>query len=157
MEEGHELLERLSHEKDAKMPMFTSCCPGWVRFMKSQFPDYVDNLSTAKSPQQMFGAIAKTYYADILGVTPDKITCVSIMPCTAKKYECAVPQVNDSGADRDVDVSAYNCESLSVCFVQPRSISITLEEDAFDEPLGIGTGAGVIFGATGGVHGGSTS
>ena len=71
MEEGHELLERLSHEKDAKMPMFTSCCPGWVRFMRSQFPDYVDNLSTAKSPQQMFGAIAKTYYADILGVTPD--------------------------------------------------------------------------------------
>lgn len=150
MEEGHELLERLSHEKDAKMPMFTSCCPGWVRFMKSQFPDYVDNLSTAKSPQQMFGAIAKTYYADILGVTPDKITCVSIMPCTAKKYECAVPQVNDSGADRDVDVSLTTREFIRMLRAAQVNID-TLEEDAFDEPLGIGTGAGVIFGATGGV------
>ena len=150
MEEGHELLERLSHEKDAKMPMFTSCCPGWVRFMKSQFPDYVDNLSTAKSPQQMFGAVAKTYYADILGVTPDKITCVSIMPCTAKKYECAVPQVNDSGADRDVDVSLTTREFIRMLRAAQVNID-TLEEDAFDEPLGIGTGAGVIFGATGGV------
>ena len=98
----------------------------------------------------MFGAIAKTYYADILGVTPDKITCVSIMPCTAKKYECAVPQVNDSGADRDVDVSLTTREFIRMLRAAQVNID-TLEEDAFDEPLGIGTGAGVIFGATGGV------
>ena len=150
MEEGHELLERLLQKKEAKMPMFTSCCPGWVRFMKSQFPAYVDHLSTAKSPQQMFGAVAKTYYADILGVTPDKITCVSIMPCTAKKYECAVPQINDSGAERDVDVALTTREFVRMLCAAQVNIE-TLEEDNFDEPLGLGTGAGVIFGATGGV------
>ncbi len=150
MEEGHELLERISKGEEAKMPMFTSCCPGWVRFMKTQYPEYVDHLSTAKSPQQMFGSIAKTYYANILDVEPEQIFCVSIMPCTAKKYECDVPQVNDSGADKDVDVALTTREFIRMLRAAQVNID-TLEEDAFDEPLGIGTGAGVIFGATGGV------
>ena len=84
MEEASEFLE-IYTSGGREYPMFTSCCPGWVRFMKSQYPDMVKYLSTAKSPQQMFGAVAKSYYADILGVSPDKICCISIMPCTAKK------------------------------------------------------------------------
>ncbi len=136
-------------KKDAKMPMFTSCCPGWVRFMKSQFPDYVDNLSTAKSPQQMFGAIAKTYYADILGVTPDKITCVSIMPCTAKSMNV---QCHRSMTVEQIGMSMFRLQREFIRMLRAAQVNIdTLEEDAFDEPLGIGTGAGVIFGATGGV------
>ena len=150
MEEGHELLERLSHEKDAKMPMFTSCCPGWVRFMKSQFPDYVDNLSTAKSPQQMFGAIAKTYYADILGVTPDKITCVSIMPCMSKKRELTLPGMDSAGTGQDID---YVLTTREICrLIKADHIDVSrLPECDFDDPLGEATGAGVIFGASGGV------
>ena len=84
MEEGSEFLERLAHRDDYQWPMFTSCCPGWVRFVKTRYPDMTDNLSTAKSPQQMFGAIAKTYVAHRLGVDPDKVFSVSVMPCVAK-------------------------------------------------------------------------
>ena len=87
MEEGSELLERLSHKEDYKWPMFTSCCPGWVRFLKSQYPEMTDQLSTAKSPQQMFGAVTKSYFAARLGVDPGSVTCISIMPCVAKKQE----------------------------------------------------------------------
>ena len=87
MEEGSELLERLSHKEDYKWPMFTSCCPGWVRFLKSQYPEMTDQLSTAKSPQQMFGAVTKSYFAARLSVDPGSVTCISIMPCVTKKQE----------------------------------------------------------------------
>lgn len=151
MEEGNELFERLSKkDQGAKFPMFTSCCPGWVRFMKTQYPEFTDNLSTAKSPQQMFGAIAKTYYANVLDIDPEKIFCVSVMPCTAKKYECNVPQVNDSGAGKDVDVALTTRELIRM--MKSAQVNIDcLEEEEFDQPIGLGTGAGVIFGATGGV------
>ena len=151
MEEGNELFDRLSkRESGAKFPMFTSCCPGWVRFMKSQYPEYTDHLSTAKSPQQMFGAVAKSYYAQVLDIDPADIFCVSVMPCTAKKYECDVPQVNDAGAGKDVDVSLTTRELVRM--MKSAQVNIeTLEEQEFDQPIGLGTGAGVIFGATGGV------
>lgn len=152
MEEGHELLERLQHanEEGTKLPLFTSCCPGWVRFMKTQYPEYVDHLSTAKSPQQMFGAVTKSYYADILQVDPSKIFCVSIMPCTAKKYECDVPEVNDAEAGKDVDVVLTTRELGRMIRMAQINVE-ALEDEPFDEPLGVATGAGVIFGATGGV------
>lgn len=85
MEEGNEFLERMAHKDQYQWPMFTSCCPGWVRFLKSQYPEMTSQLSTAKSPQQMFGAVAKSYYAQILDVDPSRIFSVSIMPCTAEK------------------------------------------------------------------------
>ena len=85
MEEGTEFVHRLTHPGEAPMPMFTSCCPGWMRFAKSQYPGLLPNISTCKSPQQMFGAVAKTYFAEQIGVDPARICCVSIMPCTAKK------------------------------------------------------------------------
>lgn len=91
MEEGSEFVDRFTHRERYTWPMFTSCCPGWVRFLKGQFPDYTDNLSTAKSPQQMFGALAKSYFAEKIGVDPKRIFVVSIMPCTAKKSEAALP------------------------------------------------------------------
>ena len=144
MEEGSEFLERLPEIKESGLPMFTSCCPGWVKFMKSQYPELAGRLSSAKSPQQMFGAITKSYYAQKLGVDPKKIFCISIMPCLAKKDECTW----DGG--KDVDVVLTTREVLRLFqsfFIKPEE----LEEDNFDEPLGEGTGAGVIFGATGGV------
>lgn len=151
MEEGNELFHRMEEKGNGKkIPMFTSCCPGWVRFIKSQYPEFVDHLSTAKSPQQMFGAIVKTYYAKVLDIDPDKIFCVSVMPCTAKKYECNVLQVNDSGAIKDVDVALTTRELIRM--MKSAQVNIdALEEEEFDQPIGLGTGAGVIFGATGGV------
>ncbi|MBQ2734008.1 MAG: (2Fe-2S)-binding protein, partial [Clostridia bacterium] len=92
MEEASELIERLT-KKNAPSPMFTSCCPGWVRFMRYNYPELADNLSSAKSPQQMFGAIAKTYFAEKMGIDPAKICCISVMPCSSKKYECDVDEV----------------------------------------------------------------
>lgn len=150
MEEGSEFIERMMHPEEYTGPMFTSCCPGWVRFLKSQYPDMTPNLSTAKSPQQMFGAVAKTYYAKLLDVDPSRIYCVSIMPCTAKKHECAIPVMNDAGAGPDVDLSLTTREldrALRSSLISPE----LLEEEEFDMPLGVGSGAGVIFGATGGV------
>ena len=85
--------------------MFTSCCPGWVRFVKARYPEFVDSLSTSKSPQQMFGAIAKTYYAKVLGVEPERLFVVSVMPCTAKKAECALPSMVGEDGTPDVDVA----------------------------------------------------
>lgn len=110
MEEGSELLERLGAaakgEGDSRgWPMFTSCCPGWVRFVKARYPEFVDSLSTSKSPQQMFGAIAKTYYAKVLGVEPERLFVVSVMPCTAKKAECALPSMVGEDGTPDVDVA----------------------------------------------------
>lgn len=150
MEEGSEFLERLKKGDLEKYPMFTSCCPGWVRFMKSQYPDMVDQLSTAKSPQQMFGAIAKSYYAQLLGVDPSRIFSLSIMPCIAKKHECDIPVINDAGAGQDVDAVLTTREVVRLIRSEHIDPS-NLNEEEFDIPLGAGTGAGVIFGATGGV------
>ncbi|NLY76682.1 MAG: 2Fe-2S iron-sulfur cluster binding domain-containing protein [Tissierellia bacterium] len=150
MEEGSEFLERLNNRATSKFPMFTSCCPGWVRFMKTQYPDMVDHLSTAKSPQQMFGAITKTYYAQLLNVDPSKIFCVSIMPCTAKKYEASLSVMNDAGTGRDVDVVLTTREIDRIIKAEHIDVA-TLEEEEFDKPLGVSSGAGVIFGVTGGV------
>ncbi|MDY5963992.1 MAG: NADH-dependent [FeFe] hydrogenase, group A6, partial [Peptostreptococcus porci] len=149
MEEGTEFLELYS-EGNMKYPLFTSCCPGWVRFMKSQYPDMVKYLSTSKSPQQMFGAVAKSYYADILGVNPNKIFCVSIMPCSAKKHEAGIPSINDSQANRDVDVVITTRELEKMIKAENLDFKM-LKEESFDTPLGIGSGAGAIFGVTGGV------
>ena len=150
MEEANEFLYKMTHKEDYKWPMFTSCCPGWVRFMKLEYPDHVTQLSTAKSPQQMFGAVAKSYFAQKEGIDPKNIFCVSVMPCTAKKYECGVPEVNDADAGKDVDVVLTTREVdrlIKMMGINP----FTLEEEEFDSPLGSGTGAAVIFGATGGV------
>lgn len=150
MEEAHEFIQRFTAGECNERPMFTSCCPGWVRFVKSQYPDMVKNLSTAKSPQQMFGAVAKSYYAQILDVDPSRIFSVSIMPCVAKKHECAIPVMNDAGAGQDVDISLTTRELDRVLKAELISPAF-LEEEEFDQPLGVGSGAGVIFGATGGV------
>ncbi len=150
MEEGNEFLERMAHKDQYQWPMFTSCCPGWVRFLKSQYPEMTSQLSTAKSPQQMFGAVAKSYYAQILDVDPSRIFSVSIMPCTAKKAECELPVMNDAGAGQDVDVSLTTRELDRMLKAELISPAL-LPEEEFDMPLGVGTGAGVIFGATGGV------
>ena len=146
MEEGSELIEHIKSGKSNEA-MFTSCCPGWVRFLKMEYPDMVSQLSSAKSPQQMFGAVAKSYYAQLLNVDPEKIYCVSVMPCSAKKYECDVEQVNDA-ATKDVDVVLTTRELDRL--LRGTEVANLPEED-FDQPLGVGTGAGVIFGATGGV------
>ena len=144
MEEGSELLERLPEIKESGLPMFTSCCPGWVNFIKKEYPQYVDRLSTAKSPQQMFGAVTKSYYAEKLGVEPERIFCVSLMPCLAKKDECTW----DNGKDVDAVLTTREVERmLKSFFIKVQE----LEEEEFDDPLGVGSGAGVIFGATGGV------
>ena len=130
--------------------MLTSCCPGWVRYCKARHPQFTDQLSTSKSPGQMFGAIAKSYYAELLGVDPHRIFCVEIMPCLAKKAEVAIPVMNDACGDPDVDVSLTTreiCRLIRADHIDVRS----LPEEDFDQPLGTATGAGHIFGATGGV------
>ena len=150
MEEGTELLKYLG-ERETKLPMFTSCCPGWVRYMKIKHPDMVSQLSSAKSPQQMFGAVTKSYFAKMIDVDPAKICCISIMPCTAKKYECDVPEVQGASVDggfKDVDMVLTTRELTRI--LRPVDLA-SLEEIPFDSPLGAGTGAAVIFGRTGGV------
>lgn len=150
MEEGSELLERLQEGKH-KYPMFTSCCPGWVRFMKSQYPDMTGYLSTAKSPQQMFGAIMKGYYAEKMGIDKDNLYCVSIMPCVAKKAEHILPTMQDAQAKgMDVDLVLTTRELIRL-FRAEHIQCHSLEELPFDQPLGEASGAGVIFGTTGGV------
>ena len=150
MEEGSEFVDRFTHRERYTWPMFTSCCPGWVRFVKTQFPKYVSHLSTAKSPQQMFGAVAKSYFAKKLGVDPHDIFVVSIMPCTAKKSEAALPTMRDACGDPDVDVVLSTREIVRM-FRGEQINPAVLDETPFDSPLGSGTGAAVIFGATGGV------
>ena len=150
MEEGSELLERLSHRDKYQWPMFTSCCPGWVRFLRSEYPEMLPQLSSAKSPQQMFGAVAKTYFADKIGVSPDKLCVISIMPCSAKKYECSVSGMSADGSHPDVDMVMITREIMR--FIQMAHINVAdLPDMPFDNPLGTGTGAAVIFGASGGV------
>ena len=144
MEEGSEFLERLDDIRKTGLPMFTSCCPGWLRFIKSEFPNLVSRLSSAKSPQGMFGALAKSYYAEILNVPEEKIFNISIMPCLAKKDEATLDNYHDIDAvltTRELD------RLLESTMVNPSGI----KEMDFDSPLGVGSGAGVIFGVTGGV------
>ena len=144
MEEGSEFLKRLEDIRKTGLPMFTSCCPGWIRFIKSEFPDMINRLSTTKSPQQMFGALAKSYYADILGIDKNKIFVISIMPCLSKKYEASMDGY------KDVDCVITTRELVRL--LNSTTINFSeVEERDFDRPLGIGTGAGVIFGTTGGV------
>jgi NADP-reducing hydrogenase subunit HndD len=154
MEEGTELLTRLKKalvDKDTsiKLPMFTSCSPGWIKFIEHQYPEYLENLSTCKSPQQMFGALAKTYYAEKRNLDPAKIVSVSIMPCTAKKFEAARPEMRDSGY-QDVDLGITTRE-LAVMIKQAGLDFESLPDEKFDSIMGASTGAAVIFGATGGV------
>lgn len=149
MEEGSEFIQRLTSGDISEYPMFTSCCPGWVRFLKGQFPELTGRLSTAKSPQQMFGAVAKSYLAEALGKQPEEIVCVSIMPCTAKKAECDLPTMKTNGV-QEVDFSLTTREIVRM--IASDSISLDLIEPVeFDNILKDYTGAGVIFGATGGV------
>ena len=150
MEEGSEFIERFTHRDRYRWPMFTSCCPGWVRFVKSQYPEYTTNLSTAKSPQAMFGAIAKSFFAERIGVDPHKMRVISVMPCTAKKSECDIPNLKDACGDPDVDVVITTRELGRL--LKSYHVNVPeLKEEPFDSPLGSGTGAAVIFGATGGV------
>lgn len=156
MEEGTELLHKLAHraedpaDEKNTFPMFTSCCPGWVRYVKAVRSELTDQLSTAKSPGQMFGAVTKSYFAELKGIDPHKIFCVEIMPCTAKKHEVAIPVMNDACGDPDVDVSLTTREVDRMIRAEHIDAT-TLPEEEFDQPLGTATGAGVIFGATGGV------
>ncbi len=153
MEEGTELLDRLARhlkgDTSARIPILTSCCPGWVNFFEYYFPDLKDVPSSAKSPQQMFGSIAKSYFAEKIGIDRKDMVVVSIMPCLAKKYEC---QRNEFSVDNnpDVDYSISTRELAS--FIKQANIDLkNLHDEEFDAPLGESTGASVIFGATGGV------
>ncbi|BAD42191.1 iron hydrogenase [Symbiobacterium thermophilum IAM 14863] len=147
MEEATELIQRL--QKGGPLPLITSCSPGWVKFAEHFFPNMLENLSTCKSPQQMFGALAKTYYAEKAGIDPADMVVVSVMPCTAKKYEANRPEMRDSGY-QDVDY-VLTTRELARMFRQAGIDLPSLPDEEFDNPLGIGTGAGTIFGTTGGV------
>ena len=153
MEEGTELLGRLNAflagDKSVKLPILTSCCPAWVNFFEHQFPDMLDIPSTARSPQQMFGSIAKNYWAEKMGIPREKIVVVSIMPCLAKKYECGRDEFKENG-NPDVDYSLSTRELAAL--IKEANIDFTaLQDSDFDAPLGESTGASVIFGTTGGV------
>ena len=149
MEEGHELLERLSKvahgEKDVKLPILTSCCPAWVNFYETEYGEILDLPSTARSPQQMFGAIAKSYFAQKMNIEKKELVVVSVMPCIAKKYEAAREEFGE-----DVDL-VLTTRELARLIKQCNIDFEKLEEADFDAPLGESTGAGVIFGTTGGV------
>ena len=154
MEEGTELLTRLKKalvegDKKVSLPMFTSCSPGWIKFIEHKYPEYLPNLSTCKSPQQMFGALAKTFYAQKRKLDPSKVVSVSIMPCTAKKFEADRPEMRASGY-KDVDF-VLTTRELAVMIKQAGIDFMNLGEAHYDSIMGDSTGAGVIFGATGGV------
>ena len=150
MEEGTEFLHRFTSGELKERPMFTSCCPGWIRFIKTEFPHLVKQLSTAKSPQQMFGAVMKTYFAEKLGVSPEKIHTVSVMPCVAKKGEKEMELFYNEYAGNDIDTVITTRELIQMiksAHINPE----TLVDVESDKPMQQGSGAGVIFGATGGV------
>jgi NADP-reducing hydrogenase subunit HndD len=153
MEEGSELLDRLTRylggDKSVRLPILTSCCPAWVNFFEEYYPDLLDVPSTAKSPQQMFGAIAKSYLAQKLNIDREKMVVVSIMPCLAKKYECQRDEFKVNG-NPDVDY-AISTRELAALIKQANINFTELPDEEFDLPLGESTGAGVIFGTTGGV------
>jgi len=149
MEEGNEFLHRFQSGGLTRWPMFTSCCPGWVRFLKSQYPELTGQLSSAKSPQQMFGSVAKTWLAQKLGVDPKKLFCVSIMPCVAKKAESELPTMcTENGPDVDLVLTT---RELVRMIRADKLDPATLAEEPLDDIMAVHTGAGVIFGATGGV------
>lgn len=149
MEEGTELLNRVT--KGGVLPLFTSCSPAWIKYVEHYYPEFIPNLSSCKSPQQMFGAICKTYFAEKMGIDPKNMVTVSIMPCTAKKFEKTRPDQNAAGADiPDIDYSLTTRE-LAKMIKKFGIMFETLEDAEFDCPLGIASGAGLIFGATGGV------
>lgn len=148
IEEGNELLQRL--QTGGTLPMITSCSPGWIKYIEHFYPSLLPHLSTCKSPQQMFGALAKTYYAEKMGIKPEDIYVVSIMPCTAKKYECERPEMSSNPGIPDVDAVLTTREAAKM--IREMGLDFAhLPDSKFDEPLGISTGAAVIFGATGGV------
>lgn len=147
MEEASEFIHRL--EKGGRMPILTSCCPGWVKFFEHQFSDLLDIPSTCKSPQQMFGAIAKTYLAEKIGVNPKDMIVVSVMPCLSKKYEASRPELSNNGSP-DVDI-VISTRELAKMLKEAGIDFASLEDEYFDSPLGESTGASVIFGTTGGV------
>lgn len=147
MEEATEFIHRLQH--GGKLPILTSCCPGWVKFFEHQFNDMLDIPSTSKSPHEMFGIIAKTYYAEKIGIDPKDIVVVSVMPCLAKKYEAARPELSHAGM-QDVD-EVITTRELARMLKEANIDLMQLEEDDFDHPLGESSGASVIFGTTGGV------
>ena len=154
IEEGTELIQRLygalvTGDKDVALPQFTSCSPGWVKYLEHFYPEYLPNASTAKSPQQMFGALIKTYYAGKLDIDPASIVSCALMPCSAKKFECNRPEMHDSGF-KDVDFGLTTRE-LGKMFKEAGLHLPSLPKSDFDDPFGTATGSGVIFGATGGV------
>ncbi len=147
MEEGHELLDRI--QNGGKLPMITSCSPGWINYIEKHHSDLLDHLSSAKSPQQMFGAVSKTYYAEVSGIDPKDIVTVSVMPCVAKKFEAARPEMEHDGI-RDVDL-VITTRELAKMIKYAGLDFVNMRDSEFDSPLGLGTGAGAIFGNTGGV------
>ncbi|MDO9510203.1 MAG: NADH-dependent [FeFe] hydrogenase, group A6 [Bacteroidales bacterium] len=154
MEEGTELLTRLKKalvdgDTSVSLPMFTSCSPGWIKFIEHMFPELLPNLSTCKSPQQMFGTLAKTYYAQRKNIDPKDMVSISIMPCTAKKFESVRPEMRDSGF-QDVDY-VLTTRELAIMIKQAGINFMQLEDDKYDRFMGDSSGAAVIFGATGGV------
>lgn len=147
MEEGTEFLGRLKN--GGTLPMLTSCSPAWIKFVEHFYPEFIPNLSTCKSPQQMFGAVCKTYYAEKIGVDPKDIVVVSVMPCTAKKFEKGRADQSAAGV-ADIDIAITTRELARI--IKRQGINFTeLPDSEFDAPLGIGSGAGLIFGTTGGV------
>lgn len=147
MEEAHEFLDRV--QNGGKLPLITSCSPGWIKYCEHYFPDMTENLSSCKSPQQMFGAIAKSYYAEKAGIAPEDIVSVSVMPCTAKKFEIGRDDQDANGVP-DVDIAITTRELARM--IRKAGIKFTLlPDEEYDEPLGFSTGAATIFGATGGV------
>lgn len=147
MEEATEFIHRLKDGE--RLPILTSCCPGWVKFFEHQFPELLDIPSTCKSPHEMFGAVAKTYLAEKLGIAPENMVVVSVMPCLAKKYEAARPELNNEG-HQDVDI-VITTRELAKMLKEAGIDFNSLEDSNFDNPLGESTGASVIFGTTGGV------
>ena len=149
MEEGSELLERLAHKDEHPWPMFTSCCPGWVSYVSKRYPAFLPNLSSTKSPQQIFGALTKTYFAQQKGIDTKDICSISIMPCVSKKREAALFSMRSSGVP-DVDIVLTTRELARLIKAEHINVA-ALEPAEFDSPLGSSTGAAVIFGVTGGV------
>ena len=148
MEEGTEFLNRL--KEGGTLPLLTSCSPGWINFVEQYYPDMLDNVSSCRSPQGMFGSLVKSYYAEKAGIDPKDIVVVSIMPCTAKKYECKREEMRLANGEMPVDISITTRE-LGRMIDQAGIDFVNLAEEEFDPMLGISTGASVIFGATGGV------
>ncbi len=154
IEEGTELILRLykalvEQDKSVALPQFTSCSPGWVKYLEHFYPEYIPNVSSAKSPQQMFGAVIKTYYAKLSGIDPKDIVTVALMPCSAKKFECNRPEMCDSGF-KDIDYGLTTRELAKM--IREAGVDLPrMPKSDFDDPFGTATGSGVIFGATGGV------